>query len=61
MRWPWKHDDDSHRKNAEAKEMLARVRAQWPEVRAAAERLEEGVARNHLVEKAFAIRERGNR
>ena len=62
MRWPpWKPHPDEVRARKEAERGLELLRAQRPVVEAAAAALERSLARNHLIEKAFALRERGDR
>lgn len=60
MRWPpWRKKSTQDRDTA--RETLARVEAQWVDVHEAVAPLREGMVRNHLIERAFAIRERGDR
>lgn len=56
MRWPWRRkkikntDTPSAEALQKAMEDLERVRARWPEVKARAESLRAGRARNHFGE-----------
>lgn len=61
MRWPpWKPDPDEVRAREDAERGLREVLAQRPEVEAAAREITRQLVRNHLTEKAFALRERGD-
>ena len=62
MRWPpWRPDPDEVRKRREAEESLRSTLAQREVVEEAVAELQRHMTRNHLIEKAFAMRERGDR
>lgn len=61
MRWPWKANPDDVRGRREAKALLDDVLADWPRIHEAVGPIREGRVRNHISERAFALRERGTR
>lgn len=61
MRWPWKSNPKNAREVREARQRLDRVMADWQPVLDAAGELRMHTARNHIMEKAFALREKGER
>lgn len=63
MRWPpWRRPDPEQQKaREEARQVLEETLANWINVYEAVEPIERGMVKNHLIQKAFVMREKGDR
>lgn len=60
-RWPWKPNPEDVEASKRARAHLDRVLADWQPILEAVEPIREGRIRNHITERAFALREKGSR
>ena len=60
MKWPWtRRGQQEAARREEAKSRLDRIRADWVLIEKAIGPIREGRERNHISERAFALRSRG--
>ena len=61
MKWPWRPDPEDVRGRKAAKAHLDRILADWGPIEAAVAPIREGRRRNHITQRAFALRDKGGR